>query len=776
MKPSLLLLAFLGSFSAASAGTINWTDGGDASGAWNNLLFNSQAYTAADDLVIGGTAAKTVTMGAGVTAPATLLVSNTGNTTLNSTSGPAGGALTKTGLGRLILTGGANNFSSVSISGGPASSQTTGAVELSTVTGGVYNGLGSGAITLGNTSAMTAFFFGASGTLSNNVALTTSNAATWFTGSASSRVTTLSGVISGGNAAADLRLDNNTGGGVARFVFTNSANTFTINRFFMNRGGLEFTSDGALGNAANDLYLDVTSSSAGTGLLFGADNITLNSGRSVTVNSTTVVDTQTFNGSRFDGALTLTGVMVKKGTGTLTVNGAGSGGGGIQVDAGGIQIGAGGTTGSIGTGNVSLASGTSLSFNRTDTALTVGGVISGAGSVTQSGTGTTSLTGTNTYAGGTTIASGALSISNGSALGTGAVTVTKLTGGDLLTVANNSAVTLANNIALSAPASAQTFNLIKNSSSSSAGTQLNLTGVISGGSANHTLFLNTNTPGDNTTTFRFAGSNTFRSTIQLNRGTITVAHANGLGNSANVLRLDGNNNTTLGDLRFEIGMNLPNSAQLVAGQTNISTGTNAVEMSGVISGSGALNKLGTGALTLSNTNTYSGATIVSAGTLFVNGSLGNGAVTVASGATLGGTGSVGGTVTVNGSFAPGAGNIESLNVGGGLALNNTADFEIDATSHTSDLAVVAANLAFGGVLNITNLTGALALNDSFDLFNFNAANATGTFSAVNLPTLDNGLSWDTSALYTTGAITVVPEPGTAVVGGLGLLLILRRRR
>ncbi|MFD0892874.1 autotransporter-associated beta strand repeat-containing protein [Luteolibacter ambystomatis] len=773
MKPSLLLLAFLGSFSTASAATINWTDGGDASGAWNNLLFNSQAYSAVDDLVIGGTAAKTVTMGAGVTAPATLLISNTGNTTLNSTSGPAGGALTKTGAGRLILTGGANNFSSVSISGGPAS-QTGGAVELSTLTGGVYNGLGSGAITLGNTSAMTAFFFGASGTLSNNIALTTSNAATWLTGTAGGRVTTLSGVISGGNASADLRLDNNTAAGVGRFVFTNAANTFTINRFFMNRGGLEFTSDGALGNAANDLFLDVTSSNAGTGLLFGADNITLNSGRSVTVNSTTVVDTQTFNGSRIDGTLTLTGQMVKRGAGTLIVNGAGSGSGGIQVVVGGIQIGAGGTTGSIGTGNVSLASGTSLSFNRTDTGLTVGGVISGAGSVTQSGTGTTSLTGTNTYSGGTTIASGAVSISNGSGLGTGAVTVTKLTGGDLLTVTNNAAITLANDIALSAPTSAQTFNLIKNSSSASGGTQLSLTGVISGGSANHTLFLNTNTSGDNTTTFRFAGNNTFRSSIQLNRGAIVVAHANGLGNTANILKLDGNNNTTLGDLRFEIGMTLANSAQLIAGQTNVSTGTNAVEMSGVMSGSGALNKLGTGALTLSNTNTYSGATIVSAGTLFVNGSLGNGAVTVASGATLGGTGSVGGSVTVNGSFAPGAGNIESLNVGGSLALNNSADFEIDATSHTNDLAVVAANLAFGGVLNVTNLSGTLALNDSFDLFNFSAG--TGTFSAVNLPTLDGGLSWDTSALYTTGAITVVPEPGTAFVGGLGLLLILRRRR
>jgi hypothetical protein len=38
------------------------------------------------------------------------------------------------------------------------------------------------------------------------------------------------------------------------------------------------------------------------------------------------------------------------------------------------------------------------------------------------------------------------------------------------------------------------------------------------------------------------------------------------------------------------------------------------------------------------------------------------------------------------------------------------------------------------------------------------------------------MSWDTSLLGSTGVLTVVPESSTALLGGLGALLMLRRRR
>ena len=56
--------------------------------------------------------------------------------------------------------------------------------------------------------------------------------------------------------------------------------------------------------------------------------------------------------------------------------------------------------------------------------MTVGGVISGTGTLTKAGTGTTTLTGANTYTGTTTISAGTLQVGNGGTtgqLGTGAV-------------------------------------------------------------------------------------------------------------------------------------------------------------------------------------------------------------------------------------------------------------------------------------------------------------------------------------------------------------------
>ena len=49
------------------------------------------------------------------------------------------------------------------------------------------------------------------------------------------------------------------------------------------------------------------------------------------------------------------------------------------------------------------------------------------------------------------------------------------------------------------------------------------------------------------------------------------------------------------------------------------------------------------------------------------------------------------------------------------------------------------------------------LSDTFDILDWGTL--TGTFDTVNLPSLDPGLSWDVSALYTTGEITVHRVPG-----------------
>jgi fibronectin-binding autotransporter adhesin len=103
----------------------------------------------------------------------------------------------------------------------------------------------------------------------------------------------------------------------------------------------------------------------------------------------------------------------KIGTSTWTLTGTGTVATPWQIQQGTLQLGDGGTSGSI-IGDVTNDG--TLAFNRSDT-LTVGGLISGTGSVNQIGTGTTILTGNNTYVGGTTISAGTLQIGTGGTSG-----------------------------------------------------------------------------------------------------------------------------------------------------------------------------------------------------------------------------------------------------------------------------------------------------------------------------------------------------------------------
>jgi autotransporter-associated beta strand protein len=119
---------------------------------------------------------------------------------------------------------------------------------------------------------------------------------------------------------------------------------------------------------------------------------------------------------------------------------------------------------------------------------------------------------------------------------------------------------------------------------------------------------------------------------------------------------------------------------------NLNTFTLAVDVAGAatftspIQGTGGLTKAGAGVLTLSGTNTYTGPTTVSAGTLLVNGSQSSSSGSVASGATLGGTGTIG-AVTVNGTLSPGVGGPGVLHTGN-ATFNGSATFAVDLDGTT----------------------------------------------------------------------------------------------
>ena len=130
--------------------------------------------------------------------------------------------------------------------------------------------------------------------------------------------------------------------------------------------------------------------------------------------------------------------------------------------------------------------------------------------------------------------------------------------------------------------------------------------------------------------------------------------------------------------------------------------------SGSLGGPMALFKSGSGQLILTTSNSFSGGTTISNGTLLVNNTRGSGtgtgAVTVASGGTLGGTGVIGGPVTVNGTLAPGSSSVGTLTVSNNLVVNSGAVLAYELGT-TSDRTVVSGNLTLGGTLNVSDAGG-----------------------------------------------------------------------
>ncbi|MBI3881475.1 MAG: autotransporter-associated beta strand repeat-containing protein, partial [Verrucomicrobia bacterium] len=154
---------------------------------------------------------------------------------------------------------------------------------------------------------------------------------------------------------------------------------------------------------------------------------------------------------------------------------------------------------------------------------------------------------------------------------------------------------------------------------------------------------------------------------------------------------------------------------------------------------GGLVKQGAGRLALNATNTYTGTTVVSNGT-------------------LGGTGSYAGSVSVAaaGTIAPGN-SIGTLTLASNLTLAGGTVMEINRTNaQTADLLAAGGAVTYGGTLTVSNLGPDLVSGDTFNLFD--GASFAGTFSATNLPALTNGMTWDTSQLVVNGTITVVTPP------------------
>ncbi|NVN48267.1 autotransporter-associated beta strand repeat-containing protein, partial [Asaia spathodeae] len=143
--------------------------------------------------------------------------------------------------------------------------------------------------------------------------------------------------------------------------------------------------------------------------------------------------------------------------------------------------------------------------------------------------------------------------------------------------------------------------------------------------------------------------------------------------------------------------------------------SDTVTIGQVISGAGSLNQIGSGLTVLTGNNSYTGATDVSTGALQVDGdqSGATGVTSVASGAQLGGAGTIGGNVSIadNGILSPGDGThgVGTLTINGNLTLANNAIQNWDLGQayaeggQYNDLVRVKGDMTFGGTLNVTGV-------------------------------------------------------------------------
>ena len=507
-------------------------------------------------------------------------------------------ALTKAGVGMLVLSG-SNAFTGLT---------TISAGTLQVGDGGTSGGLGSGAIA---NSGLLVFNRndGYGGPVANTITGTggltvsrgslTLSGSTGFTGD--TRV--LSGTLTLANTRAlgGSTLDMNTlDSGIVVFSAT-GAQTYVL-------GGLEGSrtlsiGDDSLSVGGNNQSTAYSGTLVGTGGLvktgFGTLTLTgsnAHTGGTTISGGTLQVGDGGTAGALGSGAVTNNGVLafnrsdnyggafaavisgsgsLRLLSGSLTLGANNSYGGATTVSGGVLQVGNGGTTGSLGTGAV-VNSGT-LVFNRTDDyGGPVGNAISGVGSLAIN-RGSLTLTGSSTFTGATTIAGGTLQVGNGGVtgrIGSGPIT-------------NNGALVFSRVDGYGGTVT----NLISGSGSL----------TVAGG------------------TLALSGSNTYTGTTRIAVGVLALSNTSALAGST--LDMNGADSGSLalsvsGTQTYSLG-GLSGSRNLAIGGNTLAIGGNnkSTTYSGALSGSGSLVKTGSGTLTATGSHSYTGGTYVLAGRL-----------------------------------------------------------------------------------------------------------------------------------------------------------------
>lgn len=488
-------------------------------------------------------------------------------------------------------------------------------------------------------------------------------------------------------------------------------------------GSFSHVGTGALTLTGTNTHTGGTTVATGGTLQVGAGGSIGSVAGNIVNNGTLIADR---SGSlEFDGVISGTGTLIKRGSGVLQLSGENTYGGATRLEAGVLAATSAGNFGTLGSSLI-FDGGTlrwlnSFFIGRPAELLAGGGTLdsnalnvewrsltTGVGRLSKTGQGTVSLTADNTYSGGTSVLGGNLQLGNG---GTAGSVLGNIANDASLTfnrsddVSFTGVISGTGSMTQSGPGTLTlTANQTYTGGTTISGGRLQLgsggtTGAVAGNVLNNGQLIVNRSDNITDAVGLVSGSGGF---TKLGTGTLTLTrnqlYTGATTISEGTLRI-GNGGTSGG-----IRGNIINNAILIHDRSD------AVTFSSSLSGSGTFLKSGSGTLRMTASNPFTGSSQLNAGLTLVDGSL-DGSVQVNNGATLGGVGTLGGTVTIaNGGHlapgdSPGTVTIDSL------VLNSTSqlDYELGLPNvvggGVNDLTEVSGNLTLDGVLNITDVGG-----------------------------------------------------------------------
>jgi outer membrane autotransporter protein len=454
----------------------------------------------------------------------------------------------------------------------------------------------------------------------------------------------------------------------------------------------------------------------------------------------------------FNNNSTAANAIITTNNGALTQFNDNSTGGNAQfiTNAGGI-VDFSNTAGPTGDGNISAGSiagagnyylgSNQLTVGSNNLSTTVSGVISDCGptglecnasgstggGLTKVGSGTLTLSGANTYTGPTMVNAGTLQA--------GAVNA----------FSSASAFTLASGAILDLAGFNQTIGSLAGAGSVTLGAAT----LTTNGDGSDTTFSGTISGSGRVVkvgggTLTLSGNNSYQGGTIVSAGTLAVGSSGALGTGALTLA-DG---TTLQAVAN--GLALANAVRL-NGAVTLDTQSNTMTLSGPISGTGGLDKIGSGTLMLTGASTYIGGTSINGGVLNVTGSLVS-TVSVNSGGTLTGAGSIGGlSVGTGGMVAPGN-SIGTLTVRGNVSFDVGSVYQVKANASGQSDKINATGTATltGGTVQVLAQGGTYARQTRYTILTASAGVA-GKFTGVtsNLAFFTALLSYDPKDVFLT---------------------------